>query len=70
MNKVRLEDLRGSMCRWPHGDPKDQDFHFCGARSEPGRAYCDEHEQRARRSTASLERERREAEARQEKQAA
>lgn len=30
-------------CQWPHGDPKEDGFHFCGARAEPGRPYCGKH---------------------------
>lgn len=30
-------------CMWPMGDPKQPDFHFCGAPAEPGRPYCSEH---------------------------
>lgn len=30
-------------CRWPIGDPKEPDFHFCGCSSLPGRPYCAEH---------------------------
>jgi hypothetical protein len=30
-------------CRWPIGDPKDADFHFCGERSLAGRPYCELH---------------------------
>jgi len=30
-------------CRWPIGDPKDADFHFCGERSLARRPYCELH---------------------------
>ena len=30
-------------CQWPHGDPKDSDFRYCGASVTPGRPYCAEH---------------------------
>ena len=30
-------------CRWPIGDPRDADFHFCGERSVAGRPYCQRH---------------------------
>jgi GcrA cell cycle regulator len=33
----------GRACSWPVGDPKESDFHFCGAAVEPGRPYCAEH---------------------------
>lgn len=33
-------------CQYPHGDPRDADFHFCGAPLEvrDGRPYCPKHE--------------------------
>jgi GcrA cell cycle regulator len=31
------------MCRWPFGDPGDDDFHFCGKKNIQGKPYCDEH---------------------------
>jgi GcrA cell cycle regulator len=34
-------------CRWPVGDPRRPDFHFCGARQAPGRPYCQLHWQMA-----------------------
>jgi len=30
-------------CQWPYGNPREQDFHFCGARAAAGRPYCAEH---------------------------
>jgi GcrA cell cycle regulator len=36
-------DLGPNTCRWPHGDPKEPGFHFCGKRSIPGKPYCPEH---------------------------
>jgi hypothetical protein len=30
-------------CRWPIGDPRHADFHFCGAPQLPGRPYCELH---------------------------
>ncbi len=40
---LQLKDLKDSMCRWPHGDPKEKGFHFCGDRRVPGLPYCLEH---------------------------
>lgn len=40
---VKLVDLKPTSCRWPEGDPKDPDFHFCGKEAVPGKSYCDEH---------------------------
>ena len=30
-------------CRWPMGDPKHAEFHFCAERSLAGRPYCELH---------------------------
>lgn len=40
---VTIMDLRENMCRWPIGDPSQEDFRFCGGRSTPGHAYCPHH---------------------------
>lgn len=40
---TQLVDIKEKMCRWPVGDPKDDDFHFCGADAEQGLPYCDVH---------------------------
>lgn len=42
-SSVKLADLKDRMCRWPIGDPKDADFHFCGDNAVPGMPYCEEH---------------------------
>ncbi len=41
--KVLLTNLDNHTCRWPIGDPKDENFHFCGKRVRLGQTYCDEH---------------------------
>lgn len=38
-----VNDLTSTSCRWPIGDPKDEDFHFCGKTALPGKPYCLEH---------------------------
>jgi GcrA cell cycle regulator len=38
-----LAALEQNDCRWPIGDPKEADFHFCGAAKLGGRPYCDLH---------------------------
>lgn len=38
-----VNDLTHSSCRWPVGDPKDADFHFCGKEALPDKPYCAEH---------------------------
>ena len=40
---VAMVNLRDRMCRWPHGDPKDAGFHFCGDECVTGLPYCDTH---------------------------
>jgi GcrA cell cycle regulator len=40
---VKLLDLDEHMCRWPEGDPKAGDFHFCGRRSVESLSYCARH---------------------------
>ncbi len=40
---VKLSELDSHTCRWPIGDPKDEDFCFCGKKVRPGQTYCDEH---------------------------
>ena len=38
-----VNDLTSTSCRWPIGDPKDEDFHFCGKKVRLGQTYCEEH---------------------------
>jgi len=40
---VKLVDLKEKMCRWPVGDPQDENFSFCGCDAVPGLPYCPEH---------------------------
>lgn len=40
---VSMGELKDKMCRWPIGDPKDEDFRFCGCQSIAGLPYCGEH---------------------------
>lgn len=41
--KTSLTDLDNHTCRWPIGDPKDENFHFCGRKVKIGQTYCEEH---------------------------
>ncbi|PZQ45868.1 MAG: gcrA cell cycle regulator family protein [Micavibrio aeruginosavorus] len=36
-------DLKERMCRWPSGDPREENFNFCGCETVPGLPYCDTH---------------------------
>lgn len=40
---VRLLDLGAASCRWPHGDPRDAEFHFCGHSHDGEGPYCPFH---------------------------
>ena len=40
---IPLMDLKPNACRWPFGDPQDENFGFCGADCIPGLPYCAEH---------------------------
>lgn len=42
-DKVTVTDLDNHTCRWPIGDPKDENFHFCGVNVRIGQTYCEEH---------------------------
>lgn len=44
VSKVKtVETLEHSDCRWPIGDPRHADFHFCGAQQVLGKPYCKQH---------------------------
>ena len=38
-----LQALKSSECRWPYGDPREKDFHFCGKPRMGIRPYCEFH---------------------------
>lgn len=38
-----LADLNSQTCRWPIGDPKEEDFYFCGKPVIQGKPYCLDH---------------------------
>jgi len=40
---IKFDQLKERMCRWPVGDPQEEDFKFCGCESTPGMPYCDGH---------------------------
>ena len=41
--KLDLLDLTERTCKWPIGDPAEENFFFCGLPCTPGKPYCDEH---------------------------
>jgi GcrA cell cycle regulator len=52
---VTLEDghfatvltINDRMCRWPIGDPAENEFHFCGHKPRSGSPYCEAHARKA-----------------------
>ena len=52
--KCGLMDLKTSTCRWPIGEPTDEDFHFCGKPTVTGKPYCADHCQIAYTSLKEL----------------
>ncbi len=55
--------INDRMCRWPIGDPAENEFHFCGRNPKAGSPYCEAHARKAyqpqqqrrdRRATHSL----------------
>lgn len=57
IEKVGLMDLKLNTCRWPIGDPKDEDFCFCGKQTVTGKPYCQLHCQEAYVNVAVEEKE-------------
>lgn len=41
--RVGLLELTERTCKWPIGDPNDEDFAFCGLSCVPGKPYCPHH---------------------------
>jgi GcrA cell cycle regulator len=41
--RLTIEKLTERTCKWPIGDPGDEDFHFCGHDSLEGLPYCQYH---------------------------
>ena len=39
--------INDRMCRWPIGDPSENEFHFCGRKPKNGSPYCEAHAQKA-----------------------
>lgn len=47
VERKALADLEPGDCRWPIGDPRDNDFHFCARPHVSGLPYCEHHARRA-----------------------
>ena len=57
--KVDLVDLTEKTCKWPHGDPATDDFHFCGNLPKEDAPYCEYHCRMAYQTTTDRRREKR-----------
>lgn len=49
---VALIDLTERMCKWPIGDPREDDFTFCGRGIRAGTPYCHDHAAMAYQSSS------------------
>ena len=41
--KVTILNLTEHTCKWPIGDPSDENFRFCGCKTQAGSPYCEHH---------------------------
>ncbi|MEL6476027.1 MAG: GcrA family cell cycle regulator [Pseudomonadota bacterium] len=41
--KLDLLELTERTCKWPIGDPAEENFFFCGLPCVPGKPYCEHH---------------------------
>ncbi len=55
LKKLSLFELKENNCRWPSGDPKSNDFHFCGCPTEGNTPYCAYHARIAYAQTSKRE---------------
>ncbi|HET7333635.1 MAG TPA: GcrA family cell cycle regulator [Rhizomicrobium sp.] len=44
---VGVLTINDRMCRWPIGDPSENEFHFCGRNPKSGSPYCEAHARKA-----------------------
>jgi len=42
-----IQTLTEASCRWPIGDPSENEFHFCGRKPKAGSPYCEGHARKA-----------------------
>ena len=54
-------ELTETTCKWPVGDPTQEDFYFCGCSSQLGVPYCEHHARVAYQPVQDRRRERRAA---------
>jgi GcrA cell cycle regulator len=46
-NFATVLTINDRMCRWPIGDPSENEFHFCGRKPKNGSPYCEAHARKA-----------------------
>ncbi len=46
-DRVTMETLKEHHCKWPIGDPAEEDFHFCGHKRHGDGVYCEFHAAKA-----------------------
>lgn len=46
-NFATVLTVNDRMCRWPIGDPSENEFHFCGRKPKAGSPYCEAHARKA-----------------------
>ncbi|PWL19221.1 GcrA cell cycle regulator [Falsochrobactrum shanghaiense] len=54
--RLSLLQLSERTCKWPIGDPLNEDFHFCGSESGESSPYCSYHSRLAFQPTAERRR--------------
>ncbi|MGH6735129.1 MAG: GcrA family cell cycle regulator [Methyloceanibacter sp.] len=57
--RASILTLKESMCRWPIGDPAEEDFHFCGRKKAGTLPYCEHHARMAYQPVQARRREKR-----------
>jgi len=57
--RASILTLKESMCRWPIGDPSEEDFHFCGRKKVDTLPYCEHHARMAYQPVQARRREKR-----------
>jgi GcrA cell cycle regulator len=57
--RASILTLKESMCRWPIGDPTEDDFHFCGRKKVGALPYCEHHARKAYQPVQARRREKR-----------
>jgi GcrA cell cycle regulator len=54
--RLELTELTERTCKWPIGDPLNDDFHFCGNESPDNSPYCTYHQRLAYQPSAERRR--------------